>query len=198
MVVTKKKPVRHINKPISKSSEKIFNIPNSLSFLRILISPIFAWAILESHHLLALILGIVAALSDFLDGFLARKLNMQSTFGQLLDPVADKVFMFLSVIALLLKFHFPMWLGITILGRDVLLMLGSMLFFKNNNSKKLSPLIIGKVSTVFQMTTIVVFIVSSISGKWSIWIELLLYSTFIITIISGIAYLVRAVKILKN
>jgi CDP-diacylglycerol--glycerol-3-phosphate 3-phosphatidyltransferase len=188
--ILNKKSIDEATKDII-SAKTLFNLPNSLTFLRMVLAPFFMWAILISDYTAALIIIIIASLSDFLDGFIARKLNMQTEIGRILDPIADKVLICFSVVTLLIKFNFPLWVGIIIVSRDVILLLGGMIFFYYKKQSNLAPNIFGKISTFVQMVTIVVYIIASLIGYYSLWIDLLLYLTVIMTLLSGIIYLFR-------
>lgn len=180
------------------SAKTIFNLPNSLTFLRMILAPFFMWAILVSDYLAALVIIIVASISDFFDGFFARKLNMQTEIGGILDPVADKVLIFCSIAALLIKFNFPLWIGVIIISRDIILLIGGAVFFYNKKLKALAPNVFGKISTFFQMITIIIYILASIEGYYAFWIDILLYITVLITIISGVTYVSRIGTVLAS
>lgn len=180
------------------SFKTLFNLPNSLTILRIILAPFFMWAMLVSDYIAAVIIIFIASITDFLDGFLARKLNMQTQIGAIIDPLADKVLIFCSIIALLIKFHFPLWIGIVIMSRDIILLIGGLIFFMNHKSQSLRPNIFGKVSTFFQMTTIIIYIIASLVNYYSFWIDLLLYLTVVATLISGITYISRIGQILAK
>ena len=86
------------------ASNKIFTIPNIISFLRILVIPVFAWAYTDNRYILALILVIFSGLSDTLDGNIARATNQISSLGKILDPLADKLSQVALAVLLFIKF----------------------------------------------------------------------------------------------
>lgn len=102
-------------------SDKVLTWPNALSALRLLLVPVFLWLILIDQNLLAFAVLAFSSFTDWLDGFLARKLNQMSRLGQLLDPAADRLFIFASLIGLAMTEKVPWWLVIAVVGRDVLL-----------------------------------------------------------------------------
>lgn len=102
-------------------SDKVFTWPNALSGLRLLLVPVFLWLILIDQNLLAFAVLAFSSFTDWLDGFLARKLNQMSRLGQLLDPAADRLFIFASLIGLAMTDKVPWWLVVAVVGRDVLL-----------------------------------------------------------------------------
>ncbi|KAF4569595.1 hypothetical protein EYR40_008573 [Pleurotus pulmonarius] len=105
--------------------ENIYTWPNLLTVSRILACPVLGWSILEGNFQLATTLLVYAGASDLADGYLARRFNMQSVLGTILDPAADKTLMTTLTITLAMKDMLPVPLAIIILGRDVLLSLAA-------------------------------------------------------------------------
>ncbi|KAF9497090.1 hypothetical protein BDN71DRAFT_1445094 [Pleurotus eryngii] len=105
--------------------ENIYTLPNLLTVSRILACPVLGWSILEGNFQLATTLLVYAGASDLADGYLARRFNMQSVLGTILDPAADKTLMTTLTITLAMKDMLPVPLAIIILGRDVLLSLAA-------------------------------------------------------------------------
>ena len=104
-----------------KFGEGIFTIPNLLSMLRLALVPVFLWLILAEQSALALVTLIVASLTDYLDGYLARKLNQQTRLGALLDPAADRLYILATLVGLAVTSVIPVWLPIVVVARDVVL-----------------------------------------------------------------------------
>jgi cardiolipin synthase len=102
-------------------SEKVLTVPNLLSALRLLLVPVFLWLILIDQNLLAFAVLAFSSFTDWLDGYLARKLNQMSRLGQLLDPAADRLFILASLLGLAITNQVPWWLVIVIVSRDLLL-----------------------------------------------------------------------------
>jgi cardiolipin synthase (CMP-forming) len=103
---------------------KRLNIPNALSVLRILTIPVIIFLILHTNSKNFPLLIVVYSFStglDFFDGYLARKLSQETELGKILDPIADKLMVFSLVLALSLKADFPIWLGVIIVFRDILI-----------------------------------------------------------------------------
>jgi cardiolipin synthase len=103
-------------------SSRIFTIPNVLTFVRLALVPVFLVLIIVGEDVLALVVLVVSSATDFLDGVLARRLDQVSRLGQLLDPAADRLFIFATVIGLAVRGIVPWWLVSIIVGRDVLLL----------------------------------------------------------------------------
>jgi cardiolipin synthase len=102
-------------------SDKVLTWPNLLSALRLLLVPVFLWLILIDQNLFAFAILAFSSFTDWLDGFLARKLNQMSRLGQLLDPAADRLFILATLIGLAATSQVPWWLVFVIVARDVLL-----------------------------------------------------------------------------
>jgi len=102
-------------------SEKVLTVPNLLSALRLFLVPVFLWLILIDQNLLAFAVLAFSSFTDWLDGYLARKLNQMSRLGQLLDPAADRLFILASLLGLAITNQVPWWLVIVIVSRDILL-----------------------------------------------------------------------------
>lgn len=96
-------------------------LPNLLSVLRLLLVPVFLWLLLNEKHLLAILVLALASLTDYLDGVFARKFNQVTRLGQLLDPAADRLYIFSTLIALSVTNHIPVWLAVLVVGRDLML-----------------------------------------------------------------------------
>lgn len=127
-------------------SSRIFTIPNILSFGRLLLVPVFLVFIIRGDDGFALLVLVISSITDYLDGVLARSLHQVSRLGQLLDPAADRLFIFTALIGLAIRDVIPWWLFIAIVLRDVLLLtLGIIL--ANNGFGPLPVHHLGKVAT---------------------------------------------------
>jgi cardiolipin synthase len=103
-------------------SSRIATVPNALSCFRLLLIPVFLVFLLTHEYLMALITLVVSSATDFVDGFIARRFNQVSRVGQLLDPAADRLFIFSTLIGLAWGGFIPWWLTGVIIARDVLLL----------------------------------------------------------------------------
>lgn len=106
-------------------SNRIFTIPNIISFARLLTIPVFLWLVWQGRELAGFIVLVVAVSTDFVDGLVARKLNQVSRLGMFLDPLADRLFIAAVVVALAIRDVVPLWLVILVVLRDVLLGIGA-------------------------------------------------------------------------
>ncbi|MEN2737317.1 CDP-alcohol phosphatidyltransferase family protein [Microbacterium sp. X-17] len=127
-------------------SSRVWTIPNVLSFFRLALVPVFLAFVITGEDALALLVLVVSSITDFLDGWLARKLNQVSRLGQLLDPAADRLYIFAALVGLAWREVIPWWLVAVILARDVMLaVLGVIL--ANHGYGPLPVHHLGKVAT---------------------------------------------------
>ena len=104
------------------ASDRVLTVPNLLSALRLASVPIFIWLFASGNENAAVILYGAGAWTDFFDGFIARRLGQVTELGKLLDPLADRVFIVALAIALVLRDVLPTWLFVTIVARDVVIL----------------------------------------------------------------------------
>ncbi|GAA4146362.1 CDP-alcohol phosphatidyltransferase family protein [Leifsonia shinshuensis] len=127
-------------------SSRVWTIPNVLSFFRLALVPVFLAFVVTGEDALALLVLIFSSVTDFLDGWLARRLNQVSRLGQLLDPAADRLYIFAALVGLAWREVIPWWLVAVILARDVMLaVLGVIL--ANHGFGPLPVHHLGKVAT---------------------------------------------------
>lgn len=169
------------------------NLPNLITIIRILLIPLFIILLLYGHNLYALGIFIAAGISDALDGFIARTWDLKTRLGAFLDPVADKLLMVSSFVTLSLIDVIPVWLMVIIIGRDVLIGITGLILlnFIDLHHYQVKPSILGKITTIFQVLTIVI-VLMGLKGP-------LLFSVFwataFATIISGLHYIYRESRI---
>lgn len=133
---------------------KHVNIPNILSFSRIVASPPLFWAVMENNNSIAIGLLTWCAVSDYLDGKIARKYpkTQQSSIGPMIDPIGDKLCIASVTGALLIKGSIPVYLGSIIVGRDFLLLSGSVISsFILKSKEKIRVTFLSKINTTLQM-----------------------------------------------
>lgn len=127
------------------------SLPNLLTGLRILLLVPIAWTMWSGHYLPCLIMLIVAGVSDALDGFLARRLDSISRFGELADPIADKLLAFVVVVMMLATGLLPLWLGVIVIAREVVIVSGALAFRSVVKRLDIEPLLISRINTVVQV-----------------------------------------------
>jgi cardiolipin synthase len=105
----------------SSASDRVLTLPNVLSSLRLVGVPVFLWAIVTRHDALALATLMVSGVSDYLDGKIARRFGLVSRVGQLLDPLADRLYIATTLFGLAWRGVIPWWLVAVLVGREALL-----------------------------------------------------------------------------
>ena len=108
---------------MNATSDRVWTIPNVISMIRIALIGVFAWLFVSEHDAWAIATLAVTGASDFLDGYLARRLNQQTRLGALLDPAADRLLTFTIVVTFAARGIIPLWLLIALLARDVVMAL---------------------------------------------------------------------------
>ena len=133
-------------------SERILTIPNAITFARLLLVPLVFILIIDgNHNLLAFILFAIAGLTDFVDGYIARKTNMVTEFGKAIDPLVDRLLLGCGVIALYITGLLPMWILIFIIFRDFFL-LSSLAIIRKITVVEIKIRYVGKVATTALLT----------------------------------------------
>ncbi|CAE6417478.1 unnamed protein product [Rhizoctonia solani] len=196
--------------------ENIYTIPNALTVSRIIACPVLGWAILEGRYGLATGLLFYAGVTDWVDGYLARKWNMRTVIGTILDPAADKTLMTTLTVTLAMKGLLPVPLAVIILGRDVLLSISAFYYryislpapktFERYwdfsiPSAEVRPTQISKYNTFLQLTLMGATTVAPILPlDLSMQLSALQFTVAATTIWSGLSYVFSkdAVKILSQ
>ncbi|KAL3263473.1 hypothetical protein ABHI18_001771 [Aspergillus niger] len=104
---------------LPRTHENIYTVPNILTFTRLLAAPMVGYFLVHDHHVAALGLFAYAGITDLVDGYIARRWNLQTVVGTIIDPMADKLLMTIGVSCLAVNGSIPVWLAVIILGRDV-------------------------------------------------------------------------------
>jgi len=138
---------------------RVFTISNVLSAIRILLLPFILLSVRKDDLVVASVLIAASGLSDYLDGYLARRLNQTSRLGRILDPVVDKISIDALLIALVYFRGFPVWIPIAVIGRDFVTLLTG-LFVMDNARTILSSDLTGKIATNFLWGMIVVHLLN--------------------------------------
>lgn len=182
--------------------ERFMTLSNGLSVLRILLLPVFVYYCYLYHlspaeaNLLIIVLFIivVASLSDFLDGFLARRWHQETRLGQYLDPVADKLTSLISLFILYLYFDMPLWIWLVVLTREIFgVWMGTYLYFKRNMQGR--PNVWGKIG-VFLIALLVLWYVLTPylgtmldnPGNWLLHPEFLAYVLVLVLMLGMVVY----------
>jgi len=127
-------------------SSRVITVPNLLSFLRLALVPVFLWLLIQGADAAALLVLAFSSLTDFLDGWIARRFNQITRLGQLLDPAADRLYIFAALIGLAWRDLVPWWIVLVVVGRDVFL-LGLGVVLANHGFGPLPVHQLGKAAT---------------------------------------------------
>lgn len=180
------------------------SLPNLLTFFRLFLVPISVLLILEDKLFYAFICFSVAAVTDSVDGYLARLWGVESKFGQLMDPLADKSLIVLSCLTLGYTGHLPLWFIALISLRDISLVIGGLIISLKKYPVSLEPSTISKLNTFAQIILIgsclvLNFHFFSQAPLWQqIYMHLILIIVVITTLISGILYYRNAIKSIRS
>jgi len=173
------------------------NIANKLTILRVLLVPVFVTVLMTNvlsepfSKYVALIIFIVAAATDFLDGHIARSRNLITTFGKFMDPLADKLLVTAALIALTSMKLVPAWIVVVIISREFAV--SGLRTLAANKGVVIAASWWGKIKTVIQMVAIILALVNIImeSGLLTNITSVAMYAAAIITIISGWDYFAK-------
>jgi len=175
------------------------NTPNKLTILRIIMIPFFVVCMLipfggEASKWVALALFVIASLTDWLDGYLARRDHLVTNFGKFMDPLADKLLVSSAMICMVELGRLPAWIIIIIIGREFII--SGFRLVASDNGIVIAAGWWGKVKTATQMVMIIVMI-ADLGGIFSVIEQILIYASLIFTIISLIDYLIKNNKVLS-
>lgn len=143
---------------------RILTIPNILTLFRIALVLPFVHLIAEGRYLTAMGVFFAAGATDFADGFAARRLGQQSYIGRLLDPLADKVLIAAAYIVMAVPHKalpsIPLWLAVTVIGRDLLIVVGSLIVYSVVRFKDFKPTFMSKLNTTVELAFIFYFLLA--------------------------------------
>ena len=176
------------------------NIPNLLTLLRIILVPIVVIFLIQGSFLNAIITFITAALTDVLDGFLARSLSQQTALGAYLDPIADKALLASSFVTLSVLHVIPGWLTVIVISRDIIILLGILVLSMMSIPVKIRPTYVSKITTAMQLSTVLMVLSDRCFPGYihEIWLMGLFWLTALFTIISGLNYIMMGQKLINQ
>lgn len=137
----------------------MIHIPNIITVMRILLVAPIAWLMLENRYVDALLLMVIAGLSDALDGFLARRFNWGTRLGATLDPLADKLLVAAVFLVFTWQGHIPLWIAIIVLARDFLIVAGAGVYKVLYEEVEISPTFLSKANTAMQLVVLIFLLV---------------------------------------
>lgn len=154
----------------SVQTDRVFTVPNVLSFLRLLGVPVFLWLVLvEEADTVAIILLAVSGFTDYLDGWLARRWNQISRVGQLLDPLADRLYILTTIVALTLRDIIPLWFAVLLVARDVYMAVIVALLKARRGLTGLPVHFLGKSATACLLYAFPLLLWGTPTAPWPCW-----------------------------
>jgi cardiolipin synthase (CMP-forming) len=175
-------------------------IPNCLTLLRILLTPVLIWLLLNSHPSparlnQALFVFLLAGFTDGLDGLLARVLHQKSKLGAYLDPLADKLLLVSCFILLGRSRLLPNWLVVIVVSRDAIILLGIVTLMLHQVRVQIRPSVVSKITTLMQLMTVFIMLCSThlVLPNWAYWV--LFKATAVATAASGLHYMLIGVQL---
>lgn len=170
------------------------NLPNALTLFRILLVPAFLNALIYGHLKVALALFVVAGVTDLLDGLLARRYGQESRLGSFLDPVADKLLMTVSFIALAVSGILPAWLAVLAVAKDLFVGIGVAVLYFAGQPVAAVPTLWGKQTTFLQIVTVTLALLAAITAEGRGVLGPLFILTGLVTAFSGLHYIVSGIR----
>ena len=190
-------------------SARIVTLPNLLTVFRMALIPVFVSLLFYQKFLLALAAFVVAGITDGLDGLFARRFQQHSPLGRILDPIADKMMLVTSFVVLSMRGVYPtplpnhlpvpFWVTITVISRDVFILVGAAAINMVTGFRAFRPSLPGKISTVVQIVTVaaVIFAAETRVGT-GYYLPTLYTSVFALALLSGVHYAFFVVKLLNE
>lgn len=176
-------------------------LPNFITLTRMALVPFFVIAVSEGDFKLALGILVIAGLTDAVDGWLARRFDMESIVGAYLDPIADKLLLVTAYVTLTIPMGqavvIPVWLAILALFRDFFIMLVVLVLFLVEDIRSFPPSVLGKATTFMHIITIGVVLLANLTPvPW--WVpDGCFYLSFILVILSGFNYIYRSSRFIE-
>jgi len=180
-------------------SSRILTVPNLLTVFRMVLIPVFVTLLFYQRFVLALAVFVVAGVTDGLDGLLARRFQQQSQLGTILDPIADKLMMVTAFIVLSMRSIFPQplpshlpipfWVTITVISRDVFIIVGAAAINIMTGFRGFRPSMLGKINTTVQIiATALIMFAASVPYYTGYYLPTIYATVFIFAVLSGLHY----------
>ena len=177
------------------------NLPNKLTLFRVVLIPFFVFFLLAPYfegygNYIAVAIFIVASITDFLDGKIARKYNLVTNFGKFMDPLADKLLVCSALICLIQQELLTAWVVIIIIAREFII--SGFRLVASDNGVVIAASYWGKFKTAFQLLTVIVLILNIPNKVFTILGTVLIYVSLALTVISLIDYIAKNKDVLKD
>ena len=178
-------------------------VANQLTLLRMLLIPALVILVIYGANGWALVVFVVAGMTDALDGVIARWWSHQTSLGALLDPMADKLllistFVVLTIPSLDLPNRLPVWLTVLVISRDVIIVVTVAIVNLSLGRRIFSPTMLGKIATLVYVVTASLTLCFNWLGRSSIFVDAAIYAAAAITIVSGLHYISHVTRVLSE
>ena len=182
-------------------ASKVITVPNLLTFLRMALIPVFASLLFYGNSGWALIVFLVAGISDGVDGFVARRFDQESELGTILDPIADKLLMTTAFVVLalpnLLPPRVPFWVSAAVIGRDVLIVAVAGAINIMTGFHGFKPSSLGKLSTFVQVLAVGLILLAAVFG-YSFYLPTVYLIVVLLAFISGFQYIFHVARLMRE
>jgi cardiolipin synthase (CMP-forming) len=187
------------------ASSKLLTIPNILTFLRMALIPVFASLLVYGYTGAALVIFVIAGVTDGVDGFIARKFNQESELGTIMDPIADKLLMTTAFIILTIPgilppvrhLPVPFWVTAAVIGRDVLIIAVAGAINMMTGFRGFQPSWLGKMSTLVQVIGVTLILVASVTGYF-IFLPTTYSVVAFFAFVSGFHYIFHVARLMRE
>jgi cardiolipin synthase len=169
-----------------------------MTLTRVLLIPLFVIFIINKLFGWALITFAVAGITDGIDGMIARITHKRTELGAYLDPIADKLLLIAAFVTLAIIEILPSWLAVIVVTRDVIILLGFLVFILLDYRPKIKPSLVSKVTTFFQISTILLVLMAGYAPVFKQLSSIAIYGTTLFTIVSGSHYIYVGTRILNE
>lgn len=176
----------------------MLNLANSLTLLRIFMTPVISILLVYKFWQLGLATFLLAGVTDALDGFIARSRAQRTELGTILDPLADKLLLSATFVTLVYLHQIPQWLFIIVVSRDLILIGGFLVVYIANGKATVSVSRMGKLTTGLQVLTVLATLVARITTGIAFYVPWIIYLAAAVTILSGLDYVRRGVNMLSR
>ena len=176
----------------------MLNLANSLTLLRIFMTPVISILLVYKFWQLGLAAFLLAGVTDALDGFIARSRAQRTELGTILDPLADKLLLSATFVTLVYLHQIPQWLFIIVVSRDLILIGGFLVVYIATGKTTVSVSWMGKITTGLQVLTVLATLVARTTTGIASYVPWIIYLAAAVTILSGLDYVRQGVKALSR
>ena len=186
-------------------ASNVVTIPNLLTLLRMILIPVFAILLYYGYSGTALVVFLIAGISDGVDGFVARRFNQESALGTIIDPIADKLLMTTAFIILTLPnimpqtkhLPVPFWVTASVIGRDVLIITVAGAINIMTGFRGFKPSYLGKMSTLVQVVAVTIILFAAVYG-YTFFLPTVYTLVVLFAFLSGVHYIFFVAKLMKE